>query len=96
LVNKKKEFKMTKTFKYTTNNKNTYGVYDLDLKEGDLFKLIDTKLSCIEKTSDALSVYQYQYTICIPKHSRCFILDDDEWWELIAHSEFVFEKGVKK
>ena len=80
---------MIKTFRYTTDNKNTYGVYDLDLKEGDIFKLIDTKLSCIDKTSDTSSVYEYEYTIHIPKHNSCFILDDEMWRELIVHSDFV-------
>lgn len=85
---------MIKTFRYTTDSKNTYGVYDLDLQKGDIFKLIDTKLSCIktstcEEDKEKLKVYIYEHTIYIPKHNSCHILCDDVWYELIAHCDFV-------
>ena len=82
---------MIKTFRYTTDSEDTYGVSQLGFKKGDTFKLIDTKLSCIERTSEAdweSSVYEYEYTIYIPKDG-CFILDQEMWTELIMYSEFV-------
>ncbi len=81
---------MIKTFKYTTDLKDTYGVSQLGLKKGGIFQLIDTKLAYIEKTSSTSSVYEYEYTICIPKKG-CFILDDEMWRELILSSEYIEE-----
>jgi hypothetical protein len=82
---------MIKTFKYTTDLKESYGVSQLGFKKGDIFKLIDTKLSCIEKISEAdweSSVHEYEYTIYIPKDG-CFILNDEMWQELIMYCEYV-------
>lgn len=79
---------MIKTFKYTTDLKETYGVSQLGLKKNDTFKLIDTKLACIKKTSDTLNVYCYEYTINIPNEG-CFVMDEEEWSYLIMYSEFV-------
>lgn len=79
---------MIKTFEYTTDLKDQYGVSQLSLKKGDTFKLIETKISSIVKTSDVLSVYQYEYTIYIPKEG-CFFLDDEQWQELLLYSEYV-------
>lgn len=82
---------MIKTFKYTTDLENAYGVREFGLKKGDIFKLIETKLSYIEKTKDTLSVYHYEYFINIPKEG-CFILDGEMWGELIIYSEYVDSK----
>lgn len=79
---------MIKTFRWTTDLENAYGVTEFGLKKGDIFKLIETKLSCIEKTKDTLSVYNYEYLINIPKEG-CFTLDDEMWSELIIYSEYV-------
>lgn len=77
----------TKTFKYITDFKDAYGGTELGLKKGDIFQLINTKLSYIEK-DDTLSAYYYEYLINIPKVS-CFVLDEESWSELIKYSEYV-------
>ncbi len=81
---------MMKTFSYMTDSKHTYGVEQLGLNKGDFFKLIETKISSIEKTIDS-SVYKYDYLIHIPKLNRCFILDDYEWGDLVNHSDYIEE-----
>lgn len=73
-----------------TDSEHTYGVSQLGLNKGDFFKLIETKISSIEKTIDS-SVYNYDYLIHVPKHNSCFILHDDEWADLVAHSGYVEE-----
>lgn len=82
---------MTKKFQYTTDLKETYGVSQLGLNKGDRFNLIETKLSSIEQTKDNLSVYNYEYLIYIPIQNRCFFLDGDMWFELVAYSAYVGE-----
>lgn len=80
---------MTKTFRYMADSKHTYGASQLELNKGDFFKLIDAKISSIEKTRGNLSVYNYDYLIHIPKHNSCFILEDAEWVDLVNHSEYI-------
>lgn len=80
---------MTKTFRHMADSKYIYGASQLELNKGDFFKLIETKISSIEKTRDNLSVYNYDYLIHIPKHMSCFILEDNEWVDLVTHSEYI-------
>lgn len=85
---------MIKKFKYIAL-KDTYGNTQLGLKKGDPYKLIERRLSYIEsrrshteKTCNTTSVYHYEYLINIPEVG-CFILDNEQWSELIYHSEYI-------
>jgi len=80
---------MTKTFRYMADSKHTYGASQLELNKGDFFKLIDTKIDSINNTQEDFSVYNYDYLIHIPKHNRCYFLDDEMWRKLVTHSEYI-------
>jgi hypothetical protein len=80
---------MIKKFRYMTDQKDTHGVSELGLNEGDFFQLIETKISSIKKIRDNFSVYNYYYLIHIPEHNRCFIVGNDDWVDLINHSEYI-------
>lgn len=79
---------MIKTFKYTTDSEDTYGVSQLGLKKGDIFQLIDQRLSFIEKSCATHSLYHYEFLINIP-NDGCYPLNEEMWRELIICSEYV-------
>ena len=78
---------MTKTFKCLTDSKD-YGESELELKKGDIFKLIDIRLWHITKIDSKTTVYDYRYLISVPKKG-CFIINEDDWLLLMALSEYI-------
>lgn len=78
-----------KTFKYNSNSYN-----DFRLVHGDYYNLIDKTKDYKEKTSKDMWVYNYSYTISIlgqfplmpNTEINCFIIDQDNWQNLLENS----------